>query len=180
MKLRASYGTLGNLVGNDLYRATLSGEATYVFDNSLTNGTALGPLPNPVASWETAEKLDVGLDAKLFNNSLEIVADYFVEDRVDLLIPGLPFTGILGATAPGSGTPTVNAGTTRVKGVELMLNYAGDINDNLSYNFGYKVKKLEGEVTEIQGNVALEGGSFNWSIAPSRMEVGMPIDIFTV
>jgi len=179
LKLRASYGTLGNLVGNDLYRATLSGEATYVFDNSLTNGTALGPLPNPVASWETAEKLDVGLDAKLFNNSLEIVADYFVEDRVDLLIPGLPFTGILGATAPGSGTPTVNAGTTRVKGIELMLNYGGDINDNLSYNVGYNVTKLEGEVTEIQGNVALEGGSFGiGQLAPSRMEVGMPIGYF--
>ena len=28
LKLRASYGTLGNLVGSDLYRATLSGEAT--------------------------------------------------------------------------------------------------------------------------------------------------------
>ena len=179
LKLRASYGTLGNLVGSDLYRASLNGEATYVFDNILTNGTALGPLPNPVASWETAEKLDFGLDAKLFDNSLEIVADYFVEDRVDLLIPGLPFSGILGATAPGSGTPTVNAGTTRVKGVELMLNYGGDINDNLSYNVGYNVTKLDGEVTEIQGNVALEGGSFGiGQLAPSRMEVGMPIGYF--
>ena len=56
----------------------LSGEATYVFDGQLTNGTALGPLPNPVASWETAEKLDIGLDAQLFGNKLEIVADYFL------------------------------------------------------------------------------------------------------
>ena len=94
-KLRASYGTLGNLVGSDLYRASLDGEAAYVFDNTLNLGTALGPLPNAVASWETAEKLDFGLDAKLFDNKLEIVADYFIEDRVDLLIPGLPFSGIL-------------------------------------------------------------------------------------
>ena len=36
-----------------------------------------------------------------------------------------------------------------------MLNYGGDINDNLSYNVGYNVTKLEGEVTEIQ-NVALK------------------------
>ncbi len=42
-KDRGSYGTLGNLVGNDLYRSALSGEATYVFDGALTNGVANGP-----------------------------------------------------------------------------------------------------------------------------------------
>ncbi|MGC6524050.1 MAG: SusC/RagA family TonB-linked outer membrane protein [Flavobacteriaceae bacterium] len=179
LKLRASYGTLGNLVGSDLYRASLSGEATYVFDGVLTNGTALGPLPNPVASWETAEKLDIGLDATLFDNKLEIVADYFVEDRVDLLIPGLPFSGILGATAPGSGTPVVNAGTTRTKGVELLLNYNGDIGDDFNYNLGFNATKLEGEVISINGDVALEGGSFGiGQLAPSRMEVGQPIGYF--
>jgi TonB-linked SusC/RagA family outer membrane protein len=179
LKLRASYGTLGNLVGSDLYRATLSGEATYVFDNTLTNGTALGPLPNAVASWETAEKLDIGIDAKIFDNKLEIVADYFIEDRVDLLIPGLPFSGILGATAPGSGTPIVNAGTTRIKGLELMFNYANEINDNLSYNVSYNVTNLDGEVTSINSDVAIEGGSFGiGQLAPSRMEVGQPIGYF--
>ena len=179
LKLRASYGTLGNLVGSDLYRASLSGEATYVFDNTLTNGTALGPLPNAIASWETAEKLDIGLDAKIFDNKLEIVADYFIEDRVDLLIPGLPFSGILGATAPGSGTPIVNAGTTRIKGLELMFNYANEINDNLSYNVSYNVTNLDGEVTSINSDVAIEGGSFGiGQLAPSRMEVGQPIGYF--
>ena len=179
LKLRASYGTLGNLVGSDLYRATLSGEATYVFDNALTNGTALGPLPNPVASWETAEKLDIGLDAQLFGNKIEIVADYFSEDRVDLLIPGLPFSGILGATAPGSGTPVVNAGTTRTKGFELMLNYSDVVNDNLSFNVGYNITQLEGEVISINSDVAIEGGSFGiGQLAPSRMEVGQPIGYF--
>lgn len=179
LKLRASYGTLGNLVGSDLYRASLNGEATYVFNGVLTNGTALGPLPNPVASWETAEKLDIGLDAQLFGNKLEIVADYFVEDRVDLLVPGLPFSGILGATAPGSGTPVVNAGTTRTKGFELLLNYAGEIGDDFNYNLGYNVTKLDGEVISINGDVALEGGSFGiGQLAPSRMEVGQPIGYF--
>ena len=178
-KLRASYGTLGNLVGSDLYRASLDGEAAYVFDNTLNLGTALGPLPNAVASWETAEKLDFGLDAKLFDNKLEIVADYFIEDRVDLLIPGLPFSGILGASAPGSGTPTVNAGTSRVKGLEFLFNYADDINDNLSYNIGYNVTNLEGEVISINSDVALEGGGFGiGQLAPSRMEIGQPIGYF--
>jgi len=179
LKLRASYGTLGNLVGNDLYRATLSGEATYVFDNLLTNGTALGPLPNAVASWETAEKLDIGLDLQLFDRKLDIVADYFSEDRIDLLIPGLPFSGILGASAPGSGTPVVNAGTTRTKGFELMINYKDQVNKDLSYQLGYNITQLDGEVISINSDVALEGGSFGiGQLAPSRMEVGQPIGYF--
>lgn len=179
LKLRASYGTLGNLVGSDLYRANLDGEAAYVFDNVLNVGTALGALPNAVASWETAEKLDFGLDTKLFDNKLEIVADYFIEDRIDLLIQGLPFSGILGATAPGSGTPTVNAGTTRVKGLEFLVNYAGEINDNLSYNVGYNITNLKGEVISINSDVALEGGEFGiGAFLPSRMEIGQPIGYF--
>ena len=70
LKLRASYGTLGNNTGRDLYRALLSGEATYVFDGGLVTGTANGRLPNADATWETAEKLDIGLDINLFNNKI--------------------------------------------------------------------------------------------------------------
>ena len=179
LKLRASYGTLGNLVGSDLYRASLSGEGTYVFDNSLVNGTALGALPNERASWETAKKLDIGLDAQFFNNKFEIIADYFLEDRVDLLISNLPISGIFGTFAPGSGSPVLNAGTTRTKGFELMINYSDNLNDNLSYRIGYNVTRLEGEVISLNSDVALEGGSFGISpLAPSRMELGQPIGYF--
>ncbi|MDC1355263.1 TonB-dependent receptor [Flavobacteriaceae bacterium] len=180
LKLRGSYGTLGNLVGNDLYKALLNGEATYVFDGALTNGQALGALPNKIAKWETAEKLDIGLDAKLFGNKLEVVADYFLEDRIDLLIPGLPISGIYGTTAPGSGAPTVNAGTTRSEGYELQLTYNDEISENLSFNVSYNVTKIEGEVIDIIGNIPLTGGSFGvgQSLLPSIMVVGQPIGSF--
>ena len=119
------------------------------------------------------------MDAQLFGNKIEIVADYFSEDRVDLLVPGLPFSGILGATAPGSGTPVVNAGTTRTKGFELMLKYSDALSDNLSFDVGYNITQLEGEVISINSDVALEGGSFGiGQLAPSRMEVGQPIGYF--
>tara|TARA_Y100000385_G_scaffold280383_1_gene331468 strand:+ start:27282 stop:30302 length:3021 start_codon:yes stop_codon:yes gene_type:complete len=180
LKIRGSYGTLGNLVGNDLYRAALSGEATYVFDGALTNGVANGPIANPKAKWETAEKLDIGLDAKFFGNKLEIVADYFLEDRVDLLIPGLPVSGILGTTAPGSGSPTVNAGTTRSEGLEFLINYSDNITDDLSYNVSYNVTKIEGTVIDVNAEVPLTGGSFGVGqpLPPSRMENGKPIGYF--
>ncbi|SHI71398.1 SusC/RagA family TonB-linked outer membrane protein [Algibacter luteus] len=179
LKLRASYGTLGNNVGDDLYRALLSGEATYVFDGALITGTANGRLPNADATWETAEKLDIGLDINLFDNKLEIVADYFVEDRNDLLIGGFPVSGILGASAPGAGLPTVNAGTTRNKGLELFLNYKHSFSDDVSFGISYNATKIDGEVTAVSNDIISEGGSFSvGQPAISRMEVGQPIGYF--
>ena len=60
-----------------------------------------------------------------------------------------------------------------------MFNYANEINDNLSYNVSYNVTNLDGEVTSINSDVAIEGGSFGiGQLAPSRMEVGQPIGYF--
>lgn len=179
LKLRGSFGTIGNNVGADLYRALLSGEATYVFDGQLVSGVATGVLPNPFAQWETAEKLDIGIDANFLNNKLEITADYFREDRNDLLITNLPVSGILGTYAPGGGNPTINAGTTRSKGYELMISYKDDLSEKFSFGVSYNLTKVEGEVLSINGDVIPVGGAFSvGQQAPSRMEVGQPIGYF--
>ncbi|TXE09952.1 TonB-dependent receptor [Seonamhaeicola algicola] len=179
LKLRASYGNLGNNAGGDLYRALLTGEATYVFDGALVTGVATGRVPTPDSVWESAEKLDIGLDLNLFNNKLEIVADYFVEDRNRLLVSGLPVSGIIGASAPGAGLPTTNAGSTRNKGIELFLNYKQSISDDVSFGISYNITKIDGEVTAVKDNIISEGGSFSvGQPAISRLEVGQPIGYF--
>ncbi|WP_088323385.1 SusC/RagA family TonB-linked outer membrane protein [Polaribacter tangerinus] len=179
LKLRASYGTLGNLVGNNLNRSFLSGEGTYVFDGVLVDGEAQGRLPNPLAQWETAKKLDIGLDINLFDDKISIVADYFEESRENLLIQNFPVSGILGTGAPGGGNPTVNAGTSRNIGGELAINYKAIDNENSSLNLSYNVTYVNNEVTDVTGGAFLEGGSFAiGNLPPSRMEVGQPIGYF--
>ncbi|QNM86721.1 TonB-dependent receptor [Polaribacter pectinis] len=179
LKLRASYGTLGNFVGNNLYRSLLDGEATYVFDGDLASGRAQGRLPNPQAQWETAEKLDIGLDINFFDDKLTVVADYFRESRKDLLIENFPVSGILGSGAPGGGNPTVNAGVSRNTGGELAINYKAINKEDFSVNLGYNVTYVKNEVTEVLGGAFVEGGGFAiGNPAPSRMEVGQPIGYF--
>ncbi|MCF7561625.1 TonB-dependent receptor [Sabulilitoribacter multivorans] len=179
LKLRGSYGNLGNNAGGDLYRALLTGEATYVFDDALISGVATGRIPTPSSVWESAEKLDIGLDVNLFNNRLEIVADYFIEDRNRLLISNLPVSGILGASAPGAGLPTTNAGSTRNKGIELFLNYKQSFSEDVSFGISYNVTKIDGEVTEVKDGIISEGGSFSvGQPAIARLEVGQPIGYF--
>ncbi len=179
LKLRGSYGILGNNVGGNLYRADLDGEATYVLDGVLINGLSIGELPNINATWEKAEKLDIGLDLNMFNNKLKIVGDYFIEDRNNLLIENIPVSGILGAGAPGSSSPTVNAGTTQVKGFEFSINYKNELSENFTYNINYNFTTVKSEVTQINGDVVIEGGGFGvGQLSPSRMEVGQPIGYF--
>jgi TonB-dependent starch-binding outer membrane protein SusC len=181
MKLRASYGTLGNdQIPNNGYLGFLNGEATYVFDGTLANGTAVGQTPNPGLKWEEARKFDVGLDLKLLDNKISIITDYFIDTRKDLLIPNIPVSGIIGTNAPGAASPTINAGTVRNSGIEFAVDYKNTFENDFSLSVGYNVTFLKNEVLEVNnGTGFIEGGAFGvGQPAPSRMEVGKPIGYF--
>ncbi len=180
LKFRISYGTLGNdQIGNNGYVSLLNGEATYVFDNALTNGTSIGRIPNPDLKWEEAQKFDVGLDMEFFNKKLTLTTDYFIDTRKDLLIQNIPISGITGGAAPGSANPTINAGTVRNSGLELALGYKDQINSDFSFNVNYNVTFLKNEVLKVNnGTGFLSGGNFNLSDQPSRMQEGYSIGNF--
>jgi TonB-linked SusC/RagA family outer membrane protein len=181
LKLRASYGTLGNdQIPNYGYLGLLTGEGTYVFDGALVNGTATGQIPNPDLKWEEARKFDVGLDFKLINDKVAVVADYFIDTRKDLLIPNIPVSGITGTGAPGASAPTLNAGSVRNSGVEFAIDYKEKISKNFTMSVGYNVTFLKNEVLEVNNGIGfIEGGAFGvGQPAPSRMEIGKPMGYF--
>ncbi len=179
LKLRASYGIVGNdAIPNNGYISQLTGEATYVFDGALLNGRASGQIPNPNLKWEEAKKFDVGFDLNLFNNKINIVADYFIDTRTDLLIPNIPVSGIVGGQAPGASNPTINAGTVRNEGIEFAVNYNNKFSDDFNMTLGYNVTLLRNEVTYM-GTPFIAGGSFGiGQLPPARMEVGHSIGYF--
>ncbi|MDX6181747.1 TonB-dependent receptor [Flavobacterium sp. Fl-77] len=181
LKLRASYGTLGNdQIPNFGYLGLLTGEGAYVFDGALVNGIATGQVPNPNLKWEEARKFDVGLDVKLINDKVSVVADYFIDTRNDLLIPNIPVSGITGIGAPGASSPTLNAGSVRNSGFEFGIDYSEKFSDNFSMTIGYNVTFLKNEVLEVNNGIGfIEGGSFGvGQPAPSRMEIGKPMGYF--
>ncbi len=179
-KIRASYGTLGNdQIGADQYVSLLNGEAMYVFDNTLTAGTATGAITNPKVKWEEAKKFDVGIDLNFFNDDVTLVADYFVDTRTDLLVPAIPVSGILGGGAPGAGLPTLNAGDVKNYGLELAVGYKKNITDDLRIDVNYNVTFLKNKVTRVDNQTGwLQGGSFGTGEAAARMEVGRPMGYF--
>ncbi|KAF2519165.1 TonB-dependent receptor [Flavobacterium salilacus subsp. salilacus] len=180
LKLRASYGILGNdRIGDNRYVGLLDGEATYVLNGNLVNGFAIGGLPNEDLVWEQAQKFDVGLDIQLLNNKIDIVADYFIDKKKDLLITDIPVSGILGTYGPGGRNPTANAGSVENKGFEVGINYKDQIGEDFTYKVGYNVTFLHNEVTEVNnGTGFVEGGIFGLSTRATRMEVGQPLGYF--
>ncbi len=179
LKLRGSYGTLGNdVAGNNDFRSFLV-NSTYVLDNTLTNGLASGKIPNNKIIWETDIKVDLGFDLRMFDNKIEITADYFNDTRKDLLVNGVPTSGIVGGYAPGSGSPTINAGSVRNQGFELAVNYKNDSN-KIKYNLGFNLTTIDNKVLEVNNSTGyIERGSFGiGQLAPTRMEVGHSIGVF--
>lgn len=180
LKLRTSYGLLGNdQIGNNGYVSLLDGEATYVFDGTMTNGLATGRIPNPNLKWEIARKFDVGFDLNLFKDKVSIVADYFLDIRDDLLIVNIPVTGIVGAGAPGASSPTINAGSVKNYGLEFAVGYKDKITEDFTFDMNYNVTFVKNKVTKVNnGTGFISGGLFGLNTQPSRMEVGHELGYF--
>lgn len=180
LKFRGSYGVLGNdKIGDNRYIGLLNGESTYIFDDLLVNGTAIGVLPNYGVKWEQSRKFDVGIDLKLFNK-IDIVSDYFIDTRSDLLIEGLQVSGISGAAAPGSGPPVVNAGSTRNKGFEFAITYNDKIGEDFTFGINYNFTTIKNVVTEVKSETKyVQDGDFGIGQQPiARMEEGQSIGYF--
>lgn len=180
LKFRASYGIIGNdRIPDFRFESLLNGEGVYVIDDELVFGTAVGAISNPEIRWEEQNTLDVGFDAKFFNNSLDLTVDYFNRRTEDLLVTA-PVSGILGASAPGSAPPVVNAGTVENRGFEFSLGYNKSISDDLRFNINFNATTLDNEVIFVNSeNAFIPGGSFGvGQDFPSRMEAGFPIGYF--
>ncbi|MAZ27564.1 MAG: SusC/RagA family protein [Cytophagaceae bacterium] len=121
LKLRASYGSLGNQnISNYAYFPTLpNGTYDYVMNGSRLNYIE-SPALNPTEiTWEEVSTLDLGIDFSIMNNTLSASFDWFQRDTDGMLVPGATLPSILGASSP-----LENAADLRTKGFEVSVTYS--------------------------------------------------------
>lgn len=158
LKIRASYGLLGNQAGisNFAARGLWQGGAPY--DGKA--GTAPQQLANPNLRWEKTAQANLGVDISLFGK-LDLNVDIYEKNTTDVLLE-LPVQGISGFTNYFS-----NAGEVNNRGIEIGVNYnviktkdwKWDIGANYSY-LTNKIKKLPTAVNVYSRNwIRLEEGS---------------------
>lgn len=152
LKLRASYGTLGNdNVGQFQFYNNYSFVNQYVLGSGVISpGIDLTKLANPNITWETSKKLDIGLNAVFLKNfNVEVI--YFNQKRSDILAArgaSVPNTsGIVNPYKTNDNTPLVpdeNLGKVNNSGFEATLgyNHNGKFRYNISGNVTYAKSKI--------------------------------------
>jgi TonB-linked SusC/RagA family outer membrane protein len=186
LKLRASYGSLGNQdIGNFEYQARIIGNQSYPFPGGApAPGATQIRLADPTIHWQKQTQFNLGADLALLGNALELNLDYYVSNSDDLLL-NAPIPRSLGSgwieevdNTFGGQTlpPRVNAASARNSGFEMGLQHLlrrGDLRLTTRAN----MMTVSNEVTEL-GN----GGQplFTGFGGVSRTDVGGSIGEFFV
>ncbi len=141
LKLRGSYGTVGNSSVGNFGNRNLYGGAAYT---SLT-GLGISQVGNADIQWESAKKTDVGLDATFLRGKIGVTFDYFIND-VDKLILQAPT--VYTAGIPGNSIPT-NIGGVKNTGVELTLNLTPVSTRNFTWTSSFNYTYIKNKVTGL-------------------------------
>lgn len=150
LKIRASYGVLGNLSGignyatqSVVYKGMNNMMGTELWEGAITGKEWTSPMN---VTWEKTKTLNLGLDFAFLNNKFSVSADYFIQKTEDMLL-SMPQSLSFGL----SGNPTVNAGTVENKGFEISLNHRNNVGD-LYYHVGVNATFIKNELTEVNGS----------------------------
>lgn len=128
LKLRGSYGVLGNQMmkdgnGNPVYYPYLATMGYSGRINTMINGVQPAAIfqPGVVAgdlTWETVRTINGGIDLNLFGNRLELNFDKYIRYTEGMLTKSRTLPAIFGA-----GEPRANAANLETKGWELAVNW---------------------------------------------------------
>lgn len=148
LKIRGSYGEVGNdRIGGSryLYLPSTWGyggnypTGGYYF--GVSDGTSKAPyytgayedkVGNPNVTWERAKKYNAGLELKMFNNKASLSADYFEENRDNILWSLGTVPDIVGADLPPA-----NIGKVSNHGYEVQVGWEDNIGDLIYTIKGY-------------------------------------------
>lgn len=153
LKLRASYGVIGNQNINP-YTFTpsmsVNNKATswIIDDTYVTSISSLPALVSQNFTWEKVGTINVGLDVNLFNNRLSGVFEWYQRNTNGMLAPGVQLPAVVGASAPYQNTADM-----RTRGWELSLNWRDQI-DKVGYRIGFNLSDYKSEIIKYDDNAA--------------------------
>ena len=162
LKLRASYGSLGNQSVDEYgYILNLpSGTTGYLIDGDYRRyiGTpGLNVDPNNY-SWEVVQTTNGGLEFGLFKDRIFTTFDYYVRNTKGMLAPGGELPAVLGTAVPAG-----NVADLQTKGWELSIqlrNKLQVINKPLDYQIALTVGDSKSEITRYPNDELLFSGAY--------------------
>ena len=173
LKIRASYGLTGNQdIDNyafaSMYYTNISTSSYPIAGdpNSVTQGISKESIGNPDLKWETTTQTNIGIDAGLFNNKLNLSFDFYHKYTTDILQRiTYPSTGGVASA------PFMNIGEMQNNGYELNINFQNTTDYGFRYELGLILSGYRNEVKKLASNQFI-------SNTYTRTEVGHPISSF--
>src|SRR5665648_1291065 len=87
MKFRAGYGITGNQeIGNYSFASALN-TIKYNFNNNVVSAVVPTVMPNPAVQWEEQQQTNIGFDASMFNQRIEMTVDAYLKQTDKMLVP---------------------------------------------------------------------------------------------
>ena len=144
LKIRASYGTVGNQNISSYQSLSLLNNNRYIFNNTKGVGFYPGTIPNPDLKWERSATLNVGADIGLIDR-INITADFYIKKTNDLLwdFP-LPRT-------TGYDVVTKNIGSVKNTGFELTVN-TQNIDRLFKWNTAFNFSTNKNQIVALREN----------------------------
>jgi TonB-linked outer membrane protein, SusC/RagA family len=153
LKIRASYGETGNQEGilpyDYLQLIDIGVRSPYPFGaGTQTQSASLSGMVAVNRTWEKLANKNIGIDATILSNKLNITADYFIKRNINMLIP-VTYPTLLGATAPRS-----NSGELLTKGFETSVAWSDRVG-----KFKYSVRVI---LSDAKNQMVHYGGEDNY------------------
>lgn len=140
LRLRGSLGLIGN---EDV--------APYLWEESVNTWGWTMRVPNPQFSWEKQEQWNVGFNASLLNNRLDITADVYSKYSYDLIYDEFPVPPLTGSYYL---TSAINIGEVENKGWEVSASWSDKIGNDFNYSIGGMLFDNQNKVLKAGYNVS--------------------------
>lgn len=172
VKLRASYGELGNEdVGDYQFAARIVPNLSYLYGDQVGTGAIQLSLATPDIRWQENRMTNLGLDLALLDYRVTLNADYYISESGGTLVQA-PLPWSLGSES----SPFVNAGTIRNSGFELGAAFRRD-GEAFDFNAGLNLTTTRNEVVDLgNGGQPIFSGPYNIA----RTQIGGPVGEFFV
>lgn len=146
LKLRVSYGEVGNSTVNPYSTQAALLNTGYDFDGSAAYGFAPSNLANKDLRWERSKELNLGLDFGFLKNRIAGTVEVYNRKTVDLILnQKIP-------TASGFSQVISNVGKIQNKGIEILLNTVNVARSNFNWNTTVTFTKNNNKLLELYGD----------------------------
>jgi TonB-linked SusC/RagA family outer membrane protein len=174
LKLRVGWGIAGTA------KIEPYSSVSVVENNNMSLGGVTHPIyrnsrfiTNPDLGWEKSHNTNIGLDASLFRNRIDVALDYYIT-KTDGVIYSVTSPIIYGTYTPGTQYQTnINVAETKNRGFELTLNTRNVVTKNFEWTSSAAFARNKEEILKLTDGIAnnIVNGAYVLSI-------GHPVNSF--